>query len=285
MGTHLGGLWQKRRSSMTYATQRSLGLDPFQMQLPMNVQADMANRVGTASSMSPAPSFASLVHQLPVLSIPGGTTQRLAEIVIDRARTPIYRVGVLLTMLTGDRRYANDSSTIPRRWLPCARLSHSLGLPDEFVGRLATAPNSSAFEAAARPILQEFVRRANIARSVGPSWGGSLSNPSLVRARPQALSGTMDGAGGTILIGGVLLVAAGVAIYFAVNHAKEERVLRARIVEKDGAAGLAQYEDAKTKRAAVQGGLGILSGLAWGGDNRRMRRNKSRSRKRKTSKR
>ena len=141
MGTHLGGLWQKRRSSMTYATQRSLGLDPFQMQLPMNVQADMANRVGFQQQQS------------------------------------------------------------------------------------------------------------------------------------------SGGAGGAILIGGVLLVAAGVAIYFAVNHAKEERVLRARIVEKDGAAGLAQYEDAKTKRAAVQGGLGILSGLAWGGDNRRMRRNKKRARK------
>lgn len=91
----------------------------------------------------------------------------------------------------------------------------------------------------------------------------------------------MDG-GGVMIIGGVLVVAViGTGIYFAVKSAKAEREVRARIAEKEGSAGLAKYEDAKTKRAAVEGGLGILSGLAWGGGNG-MRRNKRRSHKRKS---
>lgn len=111
--------------------------------------------------------------------------------------------------------------------------------------------------------------------------------PVLVRHVPHqpALSG-IGGVGAPVLIAGGLVVVSLVAlgIYFAVKGAKAERDLKASIVAKDGAAGLEKYEDAKTKRAAVAGGIGLLSGLIGGGGNG-MRRNKGRKRARKTSRR
>lgn len=113
--------------------------------------------------------------------------------------------------------------------------------------------------------------------------------PVLIQQQPltyrPALSG-IGGVGAPVLIAGTLVVVSLVAlgIYFAVKGAKSERELKASIVAKDGAAGLEKYEAAKTKRAAVEGGLGILSGLAWGGGNG-MHHNKGRKRARKTSRR
>ena len=101
----------------------------------------------------------------------------------------------------------------------------------------------------------------------------------------SAMGEVMDGGAMPVIIG-VAAVGAIVGIgYLIYKSSKNEREVRSRIAEKEGSAGLARYEDARTKRAAVEGGLGILSGLAWSGGSRRgsFRRNKGRSRSRKTS--
>jgi hypothetical protein len=78
-----------------------------------------------------------------------------------------------------------------------------------------------------------------------------------------------------VVLGVGAVVGLGYLIY---KSSKAEREVRSRIAEKEGSVGLARYEDAKTKRAAVVGGLGILSGLANGGRFRSssLRRNKRR---------
>lgn len=88
---------------------------------------------------------------------------------------------------------------------------------------------------------------------------------------PRALAGlgntpAMNTVGVVLTVG----VIAGIG-YLIYKSSKREREVRKQILDKEGSTGLARYEDAKTKRAAVEGGLGILSGLAWGGG--RMRRN------------
>lgn len=108
--------------------------------------------------------------------------------------------------------------------------------------------------------------------------------PLAIRFQP-AMSGVMDGGAMPIVIG-VVAVGAIVGIgYLIYKSSKNEREVRSRIAEKEGSAGLARYEDARTKRAAVEGGLGILSGLAWGAGGRHssfrsgIRKNKGRARK------
>jgi hypothetical protein len=100
-----------------------------------------------------------------------------------------------------------------------------------------------------------------------------------------ALSG-LSGTPATTIGVGVLVVGAVFGIgYLIYKSAKTEREVRGRIAEKEGSAGLARYEDARTKRAAVEGGLGILSGLAWGGNNGMRRNGRRSSRRRRTSRR
>lgn len=101
---------------------------------------------------------------------------------------------------------------------------------------------------------------------------------------PQpALSGIGGGAMSPVFV--VLGIGAVIGVgYLIYKGSKNEREVRKSILEKEGSAGLARYEDAKTKRAAVEGGLGILSGLA-GGDGRyryrsHLRPNKKKSRRR-----
>jgi hypothetical protein len=106
----------------------------------------------------------------------------------------------------------------------------------------------------------------------------------LVR-RPVALSGlgntpAMNFGAGVLVVGAV--VGIGYLIY---RGSKNEREVRKQILDKEGSTGLARYEDAQTKRAAVEGGLGILSGLAWGGNNGMRRNGRSSSRRRRTSRR
>lgn len=100
---------------------------------------------------------------------------------------------------------------------------------------------------------------------------------------PRALSGIGGGAMSPVFV--VLGIGAVIGVgYLIYKGSKNEREVRSRILEKEGSAGLARYEDAKTKRAAVEGGLGILSGLAGGGGNYRYRGrvhpNKKKSRRR-----
>jgi hypothetical protein len=103
----------------------------------------------------------------------------------------------------------------------------------------------------------------------------------VIAAQP-ALSG-VDGAMKPVFV--VLGIGAVVGLgYLIYAGSKRERAVRKQILDKEGSTGLARYEDAKTKRAAVEGGLGILSGLAWGGGNgfgyhRGLRRNKKKSRR------
>lgn len=103
--------------------------------------------------------------------------------------------------------------------------------------------------------------------------------PRPIIAQPPALSG-VDGAMKPVLIVLGIGAVAGLG-YLIYKSSKHEREVRKSIVEKEGSAGLARYEDAKTKRAAVVGGLGILSSLANGGRYRgSLRRNKRRSSRR-----
>lgn len=108
--------------------------------------------------------------------------------------------------------------------------------------------------------------------------------PAVVQLQP-AMSGVMDGGAAPIIIGVVAVAAIAGIGYLIYKSSKNEREVRSRIAEKEGSAGLARYEDARTKRAAVEGGLGILTGLAWGAGGRHssLRRNKGRTRSRKTS--
>jgi len=90
----------------------------------------------------------------------------------------------------------------------------------------------------------------------------------------------MDGSSATKIGIGVLAIGAIVGIgYLIYKGSKNEREVRNRIAAKEGSAGLARYEDAKTKREAVGAGLGILSGLANGGL-RRNKKNRRTSRRR-----
>ena len=72
--------------------------------------------------------------------------------------------------------------------------------------------------------------------------------------------------------------------YLIYKGSKNEGEVRKSILDKEGSAGLARYEEAKTKRAAVEGGLNILSGLAGGNGGYRYRSrlhsNKKKSRRR-----
>lgn len=96
--------------------------------------------------------------------------------------------------------------------------------------------------------------------------------------RPVALSG-IDSATKPVLV--MLGIGAVVGLgYLIYSGNKREREIRKTILDKEGSTGLARYEDAKTKRAAVVGGLGILSGLTNGGSFRhRLIRNKKKSRR------
>lgn len=64
-----------------------------------------------------------------------------------------------------------------------------------------------------------------------------------------------------VIIGGVLVAGlVGFGIYMAVRQSNAEAAVRAELVRKEGAAGLAKYEEAKLKRSAGETGLNLLSG-------------------------
>ena len=68
------------------------------------------------------------------------------------------------------------------------------------------------------------------------------------------------GGGGTTLVFGVIVAGlVGFGIYMAVRQSNAEAAVRAELVRKEGAAGLAKYEEAKLKRSAGETGLNLLS--------------------------
>jgi hypothetical protein len=138
-----------------------------------------------AAAITPASSFEALVRRLPVLNIVGGTTRRIAEYVVDRSRTPVYRAGGLLVMLTGDKTYADGSRAALQGLNTLMNLARSAGMPLPVSSDLYRSANSGdalAFEALALPVLQAAIRRADATRSVGPAYGGRLSGLGAVLA-------------------------------------------------------------------------------------------------------
>jgi hypothetical protein len=77
-----------------------------------------------------------------------------------------------------------------------------------------------------------------------PGNPGNASSTTMVAASP-----TMR------LVGLALVVGAGFLIF---RHSKNEAEIRSKLVEKEGAAGLAKYEDARLRRAAGERGLDLL---------------------------
>lgn len=77
----------------------------------------------------------------------------------------------------------------------------------------------------------------------------------------RAVDGLGDiGGSAPLIIGGVLVAGlVAVGIYFAVKKSKDEASVRAALVEKEGAAGLARYEEAQLKRSAGEAGINLLS--------------------------
>ena len=103
---------------------------------------------------------------------------------------------------------------------------------------------------------------------------GDLGNPG------NASSTTMVAASPTMrLVGLALVVGAGFLIF---RHSKNEAEIRSKLVEKEGAAGLAKYEDARLRRTAGEQGLNLLG--SWLSP-QAMRRNSRRRRIRKNSRR
>jgi hypothetical protein len=108
---------------------------------------------------------------------------------------------------------------------------------------------------------------------------GDLDNP----GNPgNASSTTMVAASPTMrLVGLALVVGAGFLIF---RHSKNEAEIRSKLVEKEGAAGLAKYEDARLRRTAGEQGLNLLgswlSPQAMRRNSRRRRRIRKNSRRR-----
>lgn len=79
-----------------------------------------------------------------------------------------------------------------------------------------------------------------------------------------------------MIIGGILVAGViGLGIYMSVRQANAEAAVRAKLVEKEGAAGLAKYEEAQLRRRAGEQGLNLLGSWLSPG----MRRNQNRRRK------
>ncbi len=78
---------------------------------------------------------------------------------------------------------------------------------------------------------------------------------------------SMSGASGLGNVGGsapVLGAVVAVALlgglgYLMYRKSQEEALVRAKLVEKEGAAGLAKYEEAQLKRSAGEAGINLLS--------------------------
>ena len=72
--------------------------------------------------------------------------------------------------------------------------------------------------------------------------------------------GNVGGSAVPVVIGGVVAVGfIGLIIYMSIRSSNAEAAVRAELVRKEGAAGLAKYEEAKLKRSAGETGLNLLS--------------------------
>jgi hypothetical protein len=72
--------------------------------------------------------------------------------------------------------------------------------------------------------------------------------------------GNVGGSAAPMIIGGVLIAGViGLGIYMSIRQSNAEAAVRAELVRKEGAAGLAKYEEAKLKRSAGEKGLNLLS--------------------------
>jgi hypothetical protein len=87
--------------------------------------------------------------------------------------------------------------------------------------------------------------------------------------------GNVGGGGLTLVFGVIAAGLVGFGIYMAVRQSNTEAAVRAELVRKEGAAGLAKYEEAKLKRSAGETGLNLLS--SWLSPP--MRRNRKRRRR------
>lgn len=86
--------------------------------------------------------------------------------------------------------------------------------------------------------------------------------------------------GAAPVLGAVVAIAViGGLGYLMIRQANAEAAVRAELVKKEGAAGLAKYEEAQLRRSAGETGLNILSGWLSPGmrRNRRRRRRTSRA--------
>lgn len=104
--------------------------------------------------------------------------------------------------------------------------------------------------------------------------------PGLPYAPGQGNADGLGGMGGAapvlgIVLGGALILGLG---YLMIRQSNAEAAVRAKLVEKEGAAGLAKYEEAQMRRRAGEQGLNLLS--SWLSPpmrrNRRRRRRTSR---------